>query len=162
MVWSIAQSSNMQNKQSQMFRNFLLFSYLLGGISLLNFEIEQNKQKIFNTQQQIWYQGPFYDGKTSCTIGNQIFSLKCGFGIDSDIGQKYRSIWISVSVADLNQNRGFNRTLETNAGCQIIRFSPRILKLVSYLSKKYHAHCQNMFQSKFCNIERTPLILKFQ
>ena len=41
------------------------------------------------------------------TIGNQIFSLKCGFG--SDIGQKYSPIW--VLVLDLNQNSGFGRTL---------------------------------------------------
>ena len=43
------------------------------------------------------------------TIGNQIFPLKSGFGYG--IGRKYRPIWVSVSVSDLNQNRGFGRTL---------------------------------------------------
>ena len=48
------------------------------------------------------------------TIGDQIFSLKCGFGIDYGIGQKYRPIWVSVS--DLNQNNGFGRTLKVRSG----------------------------------------------
>ena len=43
------------------------------------------------------------------TIGNQIFSLKCGFGIGYGIGRMYRPVWVSVS--DLNQNSGFGRTL---------------------------------------------------
>ena len=51
--------------------------------------------------------------KISQTMGNKIFSLKCGFGIGYSIGWKYLPIWISVSVFDLNQNRGFGRTLET-------------------------------------------------
>ena len=42
-------------------------------------------------------------------IGNQIFLLKCGFGIGYNISRKYRPI--SVSVLDLNQNSGFGRTL---------------------------------------------------
>ena len=35
--------------------------------------------------------------------------MKCGFGYN--IGRKYRPIWVSVSVSDLNQNSGFGRTL---------------------------------------------------
>ena len=57
--------------------------------------------------QQIWY----YDGKIPCTIGSQMFSLKCGFGIGYGIGRKYPPIWVSVSVLDLNQNSIFCRTL---------------------------------------------------
>ena len=51
--------------------------------------------------------------KSPRTIGNQIFSLKCGFGIDYSIGREYRPIWVSVSVSvlDLNQNSGFGCTL---------------------------------------------------
>ena len=45
------------------------------------------------------------------TIGNQIFPLKCGFGIGYGIGRKYQPIQVSVSVSDLNQNSGFGRTL---------------------------------------------------
>ena len=33
------------------------------------------------------------------------------FGIGYSIGRKYRPIWVSVSVSDENQNRGFGRTL---------------------------------------------------
>ena len=43
------------------------------------------------------------------TIGNQIFPLKCGFGIGYGIGRKYQPIWVLVS--DRNQNSGFGRTL---------------------------------------------------
>ena len=43
------------------------------------------------------------------TIGNYIFPFKGGFGIGYGIGRKYRPIWISVLVSDLNQNRGFGR-----------------------------------------------------
>ena len=63
---------------------------------------------------------------------NRILPLECGFGIGycikqkykpiwvsvsvSDlnlncINQKYQPIWVSVSVSDLNQNRGFGCTL---------------------------------------------------
>ena len=45
------------------------------------------------------------------TIGNYILPLKCGFGIGYGIGRNYRTIWVSVSVSDLNQNSGFGRTL---------------------------------------------------
>ena len=45
------------------------------------------------------------------TIGNQIFPLKCGFGIGYGIGRKYRPITVSVSVSDRNQNSGFGRSL---------------------------------------------------
>ena len=45
------------------------------------------------------------------TIGNQIFPLKCGFGIGYGIGRNYQPIWVSVSVSDRNQNSGFGRTL---------------------------------------------------
>ena len=45
--------------------------------------------------------------KIPCNIDNQIFSLKCGFGIG--FGRKYLPMW--VSVLDLNQNSGFSRTL---------------------------------------------------
>ena len=45
------------------------------------------------------------------TIGNQIFPLNCGFTIGYGIGQKYRLIWVSVLVLDLNQNNGFGGTL---------------------------------------------------
>ena len=51
--------------------------------------------------------------KIPCTIGNYIFSLKCGFGIGYGIGPKYWPIWVSVSVSNLNQNSGFSRTLPT-------------------------------------------------
>ena len=40
-----------------------------------------------------------------------ILPLKCGFGIGYGIGRKYRPIWVSVSVSDLDQNSGFGRTL---------------------------------------------------
>ena len=33
--------------------------------------------------------------------------MKCGFGIS----RKYQSIWVPVSISDLNQNSGFSRTL---------------------------------------------------
>jgi hypothetical protein len=49
--------------------------------------------------------------KIPCTIGNQIFSLKCGFSDGYGIGRKYWPIWVSVSVLDLNQNSGFGHTL---------------------------------------------------
>ena len=52
------------------------------------------------------------------TIGNYIFSLKCGFGIGYGIGWKYQPIWVSVLVLDLNQNSGFGRTL-------VYTFAPR-------------------------------------
>ena len=42
-------------------------------------------------------------------MGNLILPLKCGFGIGYSISQKYRSIWVSVSLLDLNQNSGFGR-----------------------------------------------------
>ena len=58
--------------------------------------------------QQIWCQGPFYDEK------NTLYSLKCGFGIGYGIGRKYWTNWVSVLVSDLNQNRGFGRTLFFN------------------------------------------------
>ena len=45
-------------------------------------------------------------------IGNQIFPLKCGFGIGYGIGRNYQPIWVSVSVSDRNQNSGFGRTLD--------------------------------------------------
>ena len=38
--------------------------------------------------------------------------MKCGFGIGYGIGRKYRPIWVSVSVSDLNQNSGLGRTLQ--------------------------------------------------
>ena len=62
------------------------------------------------------------------TIGNKIFPLKCGFAIGYDIGYgigwKYRPIWVSVSVSDLNQNSGFSRILsisleEDDMGIQV-------------------------------------------
>ena len=65
-----------------------MFFCLLGGYKFLKLEIEQNNLKIFNMWQQIWY----YDGKIPCTIGSQMFSLKCGFGIGYGFGQKYRAI----------------------------------------------------------------------
>ena len=43
------------------------------------------------------------------TIVNQIFPLKCGFGIGYGIGRKYQPI--QVSVSDRNQNSGFGRSL---------------------------------------------------
>ena len=63
--------------------------------------------------QQIWYQEPFYDEKDTlyCTIDNQIFSLKCGFGIGYGIGRKYWPICVSVSASERNQNSGFGCTL---------------------------------------------------
>ena len=45
------------------------------------------------------------------TIGNQIFPLKCGFGIGYGIGRNYQPIWVSVSVLDRNQNSGYGCTL---------------------------------------------------
>ena len=44
------------------------------------------------------------------SIGNYILPLKSGFDIGYGIVRKYRPIW--VSVLDLNQNSGFNRTLD--------------------------------------------------
>ena len=44
-------------------------------------------------------------------VGNWIFPLKSGYGIGYSIARKYRPIWVSVSVSDLNQNSGFRRTL---------------------------------------------------
>ena len=38
-------------------------------------------------------------------------SVRPKFGIGYSIGRKYRSIWVWVSVSDLNQNNGFGRTL---------------------------------------------------
>ena len=38
-------------------------------------------------------------------------SFEMRFGISYGIGRKYRPIWVSVSVLDLNQNSGFGRTL---------------------------------------------------
>ena len=35
-----------------------------------------------------------------------------GFGIGYGIGRKYRPIWVSVWILDLNQNSGFGRTLD--------------------------------------------------
>ena len=70
---------------------------------------------ILNMWQQTLYQGPFYDEKIPHTIGNQIFSLKCGFGVS----QKYQPIQVSASISDLNQNSGFGRTLpQNNSFCQ--------------------------------------------
>ena len=55
------------------------------------------------------FRGPFMMEKTPHAIGNQILTLKCGFGIGYGIGRKY---WpIQVSVLDLNRNSGFGRTL---------------------------------------------------
>ena len=47
------------------------------------------------------------------TIGNWRLPLKCGFGIGYGIDRKYRPIWVSVLVSNLNQNSGFGRTLCT-------------------------------------------------
>ena len=47
--------------------------------------------------------------KIPLTIGNQIFSLKCGIGFGT--GRKYLPFWVMVSVSDLTQNSGFGRTL---------------------------------------------------
>ena len=44
-------------------------------------------------------------------IGNWIFHLKSDFGISYGISPKYRPIWVSVSVSDLNQNSCFGCTL---------------------------------------------------
>ena len=64
--------------------------------------------------------GLFLMKKMLCTIGNQIFSF--GISIGYGIGWKYRPIWISVSVSDLNQNSSFGRTLHlplhTTQGCR--------------------------------------------
>ena len=56
--------------------------------------------------------GPIKIEKIPHTIGNYIFPLKCGFGIGYGIGRKYRPIWVSVWVLDLNQNSGFGRILQ--------------------------------------------------
>ena len=40
----------------------------------------------------------------------------CGFGIRYGIGRMYRPIWVLVSVSDLNQNSGFDRTLSSHYG----------------------------------------------
>ena len=53
------------------------------------------------------FRAPFMMGK----MPHKIFPLKCSFGIGYGIGRKYRPMWISVSVSDLNQNSGFSRTL---------------------------------------------------
>ena len=63
--------------------------------------------------------GPFYDEKIPHTIGNQIFSLKCGFGIGYGIGRKYRPIW--VSVLDLNQSSGIGHTLGQSRSYYILQ-----------------------------------------
>ena len=82
------------------FRNrnfFFKFSFvflLIRGIFVfkslkLNTDYQKNLNIFNDMWQQIWYQGPFYDEKIMpCTIGNQIFSLKCGFGIGYAIGPK--------------------------------------------------------------------------
>ena len=48
-------------------------------------------------------------------IGKWILPLRCGLGICYSIGRKYRPMWVSVTVLDLNQNSGFGRTLEATA-----------------------------------------------
>ena len=48
------------------------------------------------------------------TIGNWRLPLKCGFGIGYGSDRKYRPIWVSVLVSDLNQNSGFGCTLHCN------------------------------------------------
>ena len=50
--------------------------------------------------------------------------------------------------------------METIAGCQAIRFFPRISKLVSDLRKMYSTHCQIMILTKFCDIKRTSRMSK--
>ena len=47
--------------------------------------------------------------KYSILFLTRFFSLECGFSIGYSIGRKYRSIWVSVSELDLNQNNGFSR-----------------------------------------------------
>ena len=60
-------------------------------------------------ERKFGFRGPFMMEKIPQAISNQILPLKCGFGYG--IGQKYWPIWVSVSVSDQNQNRGFGRTL---------------------------------------------------
>jgi hypothetical protein len=45
------------------------------------------------------------------TIDKYTFCWKYGFGIGYGTGQKYPPIWVAVSVSNLDQNRGFGRTL---------------------------------------------------
>ena len=47
---------------------------------------------------------PFMMEKIPDAIGNLILPLKCGFGICSVSGQKYRPIWVWASVSDLHQD----------------------------------------------------------
>ena len=60
------------------------------------------------------FSGPFIIEKNiSWYIGNLILPLKCSFSIGYSIGRKYLPIWISVSVLDLNQSKGFGHTVST-------------------------------------------------
>ena len=60
-------------------------------------------------------------------IGNWIFPLKFGFGIGYGIGRKYRPIWVSVLVSDLNKNSGFGHTLPVPSASRILRLHDRFL-----------------------------------
>ena len=75
--------------------------------------IQQGTEKTWscfalNTEHQYWtvtVQFRYWEPKS------RSLPLKCGFSISYGIDQKYRPIWVSVSVLDLNKNSGFGPTL---------------------------------------------------
>ena len=67
---------------------------------------------------------------------------------------------LTVCMVHLYLNLSLVIEMETIAGCQAIRFFPRISKLVSDLRKMYSTHCQIMILTKFCDIKRTSRMSK--
>ena len=91
------------------------------------------------------------------TIGNQIFPLKCGFGIGYGIGRKYQPIWVSVLVSDRNQNSGFGRTLPQRytdlALWRVMIFCKESLSVISVWPqlKSFVSKLQGLFFFKLSN-----------
>ena len=88
----------------------------------LNKDLQNKTRKSLIFVSKFGFRGPFIMGK----IPHKIFPLKCGFDIGYGIGRKYRPIWVSVSVSDLNQNSGFGRTLLTSV--ELLSFDFGVLK----------------------------------
>ena len=102
------------------------------------------------------------------TIGNQIFSLKCGFGISYGIGQKYQPICVPILVLDLNQNTYFYSLVE-NTFWDLVWDYPIFKELGPYPSggtlgminfANTESHCITQVFNRF--IEYLPYIMLFQ
>ena len=93
------------------FQFFLMFPTSMGDIRFYKFHNNKPRSlKVQNLASNLVL-GAFLWWKKYPIVSVTRFFLECGFGIGYGISQKYRAIWVSVLVLDINQISGFGRTL---------------------------------------------------